>query len=244
MQKLYNEADILDIANAIREKNGTNNKYKVSQMGDAIRAMVVIPPQPSDIPNDEPLGKSLKLNDALSGIDTGLTMDASYKFEVKGYAPSENMCILLGAENNTSARTYLAFLPKSQKLQVKWARNTEITAETLGGVIGGSKVAYIQDKNHIEVNLAYSGGEINGVSIETAGNYTASRDDTPIYLLNCKNRQSNGYGGGVEEAKIYDSSDTLLRHFVAWGKDNRYCFKDMVSGEYYYPLNGELEVAE
>ena len=35
--KLYNEASIQDIANAIREKNKTTNKYKVSQMGNAIR---------------------------------------------------------------------------------------------------------------------------------------------------------------------------------------------------------------
>ena len=39
--KLYEENQIIDIANAIREKNGTDNQYLVSQMGDAIRAIEV-----------------------------------------------------------------------------------------------------------------------------------------------------------------------------------------------------------
>ena len=38
--KVYEESHIQDIANAIREKNGTSNTYLVSEMGDAIRASV------------------------------------------------------------------------------------------------------------------------------------------------------------------------------------------------------------
>lgn len=38
--KLYNEDSIRDIANAIRTKNGTENTYNVSEMADAIRAIV------------------------------------------------------------------------------------------------------------------------------------------------------------------------------------------------------------
>ena len=38
--KLYSETSIQDIANAIREKNGTSDTYKVSEMGNAIRAIV------------------------------------------------------------------------------------------------------------------------------------------------------------------------------------------------------------
>lgn len=34
--KLYSETDIEGIANSIRGKNGTTNKYKVSQMAAAI----------------------------------------------------------------------------------------------------------------------------------------------------------------------------------------------------------------
>ncbi len=242
MQKLYNEADILDIANAIREKNGTNNKYKVSQMAQAIRELNVTQSTPIEqIPNDEAINKNLKLVNTTSAIDTGLTMDASYKFEVKGYAPSENMCILLGAENNTSARTLLSILPKSNKLQAKWANNAEILLSEYGDSTIGGGFAYYQDKTHIEFNPNYTGGDVGGIYVATNGTYTSSRDDTPIYLLNSKTGANNGYGG-VKEAKIWDSNGTLLRHFVAWGKDNRYCFKDMVSGEYFYPINGELEV--
>lgn len=39
MKKLYEEASVQDIANAIREKNGTTTKYKVSEMGAAVRAI-------------------------------------------------------------------------------------------------------------------------------------------------------------------------------------------------------------
>ena len=37
MKKLYEEASVQDIAAAIREKNGTATKYKVAEMGDAVR---------------------------------------------------------------------------------------------------------------------------------------------------------------------------------------------------------------
>ena len=38
-QKLYTESDIADIANAIREKNGSSDTYRVSDMGNAIRSI-------------------------------------------------------------------------------------------------------------------------------------------------------------------------------------------------------------
>ncbi len=38
-KKLYEESAIKDIANAIREKNGSTTKYKVAEMGDAVRAL-------------------------------------------------------------------------------------------------------------------------------------------------------------------------------------------------------------
>ena len=37
MKKLYEETAVQDIAAAIREKNGTATKYKVAEMGDAVR---------------------------------------------------------------------------------------------------------------------------------------------------------------------------------------------------------------
>lgn len=39
-KKLYEESDIQGIADAIREKNGTTNTYKVSEMASAIGAYV------------------------------------------------------------------------------------------------------------------------------------------------------------------------------------------------------------
>lgn len=38
-KKLYEESSIRNIATAIREKNGTTTKYKVAEMGDAVRAL-------------------------------------------------------------------------------------------------------------------------------------------------------------------------------------------------------------
>lgn len=38
-KKLYEEASVQDIANAIREKNGASTKYKIAQMGDAVRGI-------------------------------------------------------------------------------------------------------------------------------------------------------------------------------------------------------------
>lgn len=38
-KKLYEEASVQDIADAIREKNGAATKYKISEMGAAVRAI-------------------------------------------------------------------------------------------------------------------------------------------------------------------------------------------------------------
>lgn len=38
-KKLYEESSVQDIANAIREKNGSTTKYKVAEMGAAVRAL-------------------------------------------------------------------------------------------------------------------------------------------------------------------------------------------------------------
>lgn len=38
-KKLYEESSVQDIAVAIREKNGTATKYKIAEMGDAVRAL-------------------------------------------------------------------------------------------------------------------------------------------------------------------------------------------------------------
>lgn len=42
-KKLYEESNIEDIADAIREKNGTQNSYTVAQMGSAVRAIETQP---------------------------------------------------------------------------------------------------------------------------------------------------------------------------------------------------------
>lgn len=38
-KKLYEEASVQDIAAAIREKNGATTKYKIAEMGAAVRAI-------------------------------------------------------------------------------------------------------------------------------------------------------------------------------------------------------------
>lgn len=38
-KKLYEESSVQDIANAIREKNGGATKYKIAEMGAAVRAL-------------------------------------------------------------------------------------------------------------------------------------------------------------------------------------------------------------
>ena len=38
-KKLYEESSVQDIAAAIREKNGMATKYKVAEMGAAVRAL-------------------------------------------------------------------------------------------------------------------------------------------------------------------------------------------------------------
>ena len=39
MKKLYEEAAVQDIADAIREKTGSAETYRIAQMGDAVRGI-------------------------------------------------------------------------------------------------------------------------------------------------------------------------------------------------------------
>ena len=49
MQKLYEESNIQAIANAIRAKNGTETKYKPSEMAEAIGAIEAVPKNIAEI---------------------------------------------------------------------------------------------------------------------------------------------------------------------------------------------------
>lgn len=49
-KKLYEEASVLAIANAIRAKNGSTATYKVAQMADAVLAIAPLQPDVEEYP--------------------------------------------------------------------------------------------------------------------------------------------------------------------------------------------------
>lgn len=68
--RLYSDADIADIASAIRSKNGTQTQYKVGEMGDAVRAIQT---------GEQILRESITSTDAVSynGTDKEISVTVS-----------------------------------------------------------------------------------------------------------------------------------------------------------------------
>lgn len=53
-KKLYEEASVQDIANAIRAKNGSTATYKIAEMADAVLAIAPLQPDVEEYPQMSP----------------------------------------------------------------------------------------------------------------------------------------------------------------------------------------------
>ena len=85
--KFYDEESIKDIASAIREKNGTSNKYSVSEMGQAIRS---IPTESSGI---VPTGTIEITTNGMHDVSDYANASVNVQVEAGGITPSGDITI-------------------------------------------------------------------------------------------------------------------------------------------------------
>lgn len=176
--------------------------------------------------------QGLCLSDKTSYIDTGLTLDNSYRFEVTGYSIT-GASVLLGAFESNTNRTTLRILVNSNKIQSMWSGNVEIL-HTVSGIQTTEPFYYRQDKRQVTLRqgaIEYTTDNTNTASVNSA---------IPLCLLNEKDGSTYG-NGALSEAKIFDANDNLLRHFQAWCYRGEYVFLDIANNnQIYRPQSGEL----
>lgn len=135
-------------------------------------------------------------------IDTGLYLDGNHRFTVKGCLKSAtSQAILVGAYTSNTERTVLKILGQSNKYQMQWANNSDITAFPEGWDLT-KPFEYNQDRFNADFSQ-------NGKNIFYGHTPSLSsdfyNDNTPLYLFN---QTADGiYNNGVLcYAYIYDGS--------------------------------------
>lgn len=147
----------------------------------------------------------VKLSATFGRIDTGLSLDYSYEFEARGYTLN-GQAVLVDAFIDTSRRTTLRILGKSNKIQFMWPNLNEITYSDTG-IDFTKPFTYIQKSNSLilkQDSITYTANIDNSSS--------SGMDSAGIYLLN--SADNSNFGNGVlYYAIIRDSNGNVLRHF-------------------------------
>ena len=149
-------------------------------------------------------------------VDTGLTKNGNYIFEVDGYTTNKQVSVLIGSYDSNTDRTSARILGTSNKLQSMWSANNEITnAET--GIDFNSPFSYQQKANHIFI---YQSGILDVDKTFTNQN-TSQTTNTPIYLFN-ESTTGNYDHGVLIDAGIAEfvNSYNYIKFFVPY-KDTR-----------------------
>lgn len=145
-------------------------------------------------------------------VDTGLTMDYSYRFKAKGYTQGGNVSVLIGAYSTNSLRTTLRMLGGSQKWQSMWPSNRELTGTTAAMNLS-RPLEYDQNGERLIVSQE---GKTYTFSYS---NTTTGTANIPILLMN--ETPTGVYANGVfYSGEIYDSNDVLLRRFLPFKLTN------------------------
>lgn len=182
-----------------------------------------------------------RLADGAGPIDTGLTMDYSYRFTVSGYAPEGKAGVLVGAYTSNAERTTLRILGGANKIQAMWPANREYQGGSQDGDIDFRRMFYYrQDGSEIYVRQGGLDAGGNNSNWLTTGTGAAK-----IYLFDESEAGTYRYGI-LHEARIYDGAGNILRYFQPVKQNNEIVIVDIANGnQVYRPTVGTLkEVTE
>ena len=237
--KLYNEAAVQDIANAIRAKNGETGTMKISEMAAKINAL--------------PVGNAYrevwlhgpKQMDGTQFIDTGVAAHMDHTLEVIGYGNLYAASTLFGSVTSTSSRQVCDLLTSTMKWRFAWGNSGLKTYEY--------PVETISPWMPAKIRFNKSGFTVNGftrsfTAAEVSGDYSASVTggaSTANYCIfhSVSTANTAGNQGVFRSAKIFDADGTtLLHHFVPiMYNDNTLAILDKVTNNILQLSSGTWE---
>ena len=178
-----------------------------------------------------------RLADGAGPIDTGLTMDYSYRFTASGYAPEGKAGVLVGAYTSNAERTTLRILGGANKIQAMWPANREYQGGSWDGDIDFRRMFYYsQDGSY--VHMRQGGFDTGEDSINWLATGTGA---AKIYLFD-ESEAGTFRHGILHEARIYDGAGNILRYFQPVKQNNEIVIVDIANGnQVYRPTVGTLE---
>lgn len=183
-------------------------------------------------PNGRVFACSLATASVSAAVDTGLTMDYSYRFRAVGWTPEGRGSVLLGAFTSTSERTTMRLLGGGNNIQHMWPGNTQMGFSSTG-ITPRALLEYTQDARGVTL---VQGDLIHTVTV--AGTQTGT-GEAQICLLNEKIGGSQGFGVFCE-AQIWDGDGVLLRDFHPHYLDGEIVIVDETDNTIYRPSAGSL----
>ena len=156
-------------------------------------------------------------------INTGLTLNGSYIYRVCGFVPFNNsaMGVLVGAQNSQSARNTCKIMTGSNKAQMQWSANSELTAAT-SGVSFRTLFHYEQSASAFKIQAGSQEDPIGSEYSTTNSSWrtTDVYSTTPILLFDETTSGNSGSNKGcyrngvIRWASISNSENNTLRCFV------------------------------
>lgn len=173
-------------------------------------------------------------------IDTGLTLNSEYEFQVKGFITEGNIGTFINAYSDNNNRTGQIFYNASNKrVGYYWRINS--TGQGLATLdLNSSAINMAQE---FELIQNKNGLTLKQGSVTETINYTGASDKTGSARITLfRNDNSGSWAGNMEtainEAKILLNGE-VIRHFIAVKRlsDNKYCFYDLIEGRFYENAN-------
>lgn len=193
---------------------------------------------------------AVRLGEGATFVDTGLTLNFAYRFEVKGYIEEGVQGSLIGAYSSNSLRTTIRLLGGSDKAQLCWPNNVEMYSGNIP-CNGDSTFSYRRMCKIVVSGRRTTGGynwlvegredigqDCGATGVNTNWQATGT-DSAKIYLLN-EQANSTYKNAILREAKIYDENDVLIRQFQGAKINNEIVIVDAVTGDIYRPDAGTL----
>lgn len=176
-------------------------------------------------------------SDGSAYVDTGLTLNYGYRFEVSCQANPEVTSgdgVTIGAFTSTTERTTTKLGMRSNRLMAFWPANSGDITNDVTGIDFKSPFTYVLSSSGIRIT---QGDLIFDKSWTTQ---SVGSSTTPILIFkdgsDAVTLPSSTF---IFSVKIFDG-ETLLRHFTPVIADGTVCLKENVHNMYYFPKEGSL----
>ena len=216
----FTDTQMKSVADAIRAKTGGTSDLTIEQMPTEIASIVS-----GERTEREVWIHGHRENMSNLLVDTGIPGDMDHTLEVTGYGNIYDSSTLFGSVTAGSSRQVVDLLTSSMKVRFAWGNSGLMAYEypvttfspwhpatfrfnKTGFTING----FASNRDPVTISMAWTDPKEDGTSYTgpTGGASTANYKVFPGIL----NGSNPGVPGVFRSAKIFDSTDTLIHHFV------------------------------